>query len=231
MARIIWTPSYRLVASRFPPIGLFDSVADPAALEVIYAIEGLTNPRVRVELGQLPLVPEAERISGLGTTPIMAAFTHLNPEGSRFSDGTYGVYYAAQDVDTAIAETAYHRARFLARTATPPLEIDMRCYHANLDVDLVDIRREQTRCPDLYDPTNYSAGQAFARAHRGEGARGIIYDSVRRIGGECAAVFWPKSVVAPVTQGAHFAFVWDGARITNVFEKSNLRNNPAAGTP
>ena len=31
----------------------------------------------------------------------MAAFTHLNPEGSRFSDGSYGVYYAAHTLATA----------------------------------------------------------------------------------------------------------------------------------
>ncbi len=37
---------------------------------------------------------------------VMAPFTHLNPKGSRFSDGSYGVYYAAKRLSTAIAETA-----------------------------------------------------------------------------------------------------------------------------
>ena len=47
----------------------------------------------------------------------MAAFTHLNPEGSRFSDGSWGVFYAAHSVATAVEETVYHRERFLAATA------------------------------------------------------------------------------------------------------------------
>ena len=54
--------------------------------------------RLRQELGQLDLVPRERRISGPGTQPLMAAFTHLNPDGSRFSDGTYGVFYAARSL-------------------------------------------------------------------------------------------------------------------------------------
>src|SRR6185295_1112064 len=129
--------SYRLVPSRFPPVGLFDRVARPQDLEFVLAAESLTNDRLRDEVGELALVPPAERVSGPGSTPVMAAFTHLNPEGSRFSDGTFGVYYAAKDLDTAIAETVYHRARFLARTAEAAGEIDMRVYRADLRADFV----------------------------------------------------------------------------------------------
>ena len=89
--RIRWKPSWRLVPSRFPPVSLFDRVSNTEDMDVIQAIEGLTNDRLREELGALHLVPEKERVYGPGRTPIMAAFTHLNPEGSRFTDGSYGV--------------------------------------------------------------------------------------------------------------------------------------------
>jgi len=62
------------------------------------------------------LVPIEDRVSGPGTTPIMAAFTHLNPEGSRFSDGLFGLYYCSQRLETAWAEVRYHRERFLGHT-------------------------------------------------------------------------------------------------------------------
>jgi hypothetical protein len=146
---VAWKPSYRLIASRYPTVGLYDAIADPADLEVVFAIEALTNPRIRNELGQLQLVPPDERLSGAGSTPIMAAFTHLNPEGSRFSDGSYGVYYAAQDLDTAVAEVSHHRALFLARTAEPPIDIDLRLITAALEARLHDLRAEsgaQRRC-------------------------------------------------------------------------------------
>ena len=85
--RITWRPSYRLIASRYPIVGLYDRVADADDLEVVFAIEQLANPRIRDEIGELALVAPEERVTGPGAMPVMAAFTHLNPEGSRFSDG------------------------------------------------------------------------------------------------------------------------------------------------
>jgi hypothetical protein len=157
LAALNWTPSWRLVASRFPPVGLFDRVAQAADLETVFAIESLTNARLRQEAGELALVPAEDRISGPGTTPIMAAFTHLGGPGSRFTDGSYGVYYAARSIDTAIVETAYHRARFLAATAEPPLQFDMRSYAADIVADFYDIRGAAARHAALYerDPGGY----------------------------------------------------------------------------
>jgi hypothetical protein len=125
--RVSWRPSYRLIPSRYPTVGLYDAIADPADLEVVFAIEALANPRIRDAIGELALVPEDERVSGPGATPVMAAFTHLNPEGSRFSDGTYGVYYAAHSLETAIAEVSHHRAIGLP---APHRRAGDRCRHA-----------------------------------------------------------------------------------------------------
>ncbi|VCU68499.1 RES domain protein [Pigmentiphaga humi] len=217
-----WTPCHRLVPSRFPPAGLYDRVADPADLDVVFAIENLTNPRVRDETGNLSLVPPRDRISGPGTTPIMAAFTHLNPAGSRFSDGSWGVYYAGESLDTAVAETMYHRAAFLAATREPAIEIDMRHYLADLAAPLHDLRGRQAEWPAVYDPASYAAGQDLARWLRQAGSDGIAYDSVRRPGGQCAAVFVPR-VLGRCRQSQHIAFVWDGSRMTGWYSKSALR--------
>ncbi len=224
LARVRWPRSHRLVPSRFPPVGLFDRVARPEDLDVVYAAEALTNDRLRDEAGDLRLVPRAERVSGPGTTPVMAAFTHLNPEGSRFSDGTYGVYYAAHERETAVAERAHHAAIFLARTREPACEVDMREYVARIDAELVDVRGWGRRGKlDLLDPASYRDSQAFARARRAEGAAGIVYDSVRRPGGECVAAFRPR-IVRDCVQAAHLCLVWDGRAITGWYEKSALRN-------
>jgi len=82
-------------------------------------LQALTHPRLRQELGEISLVPPAERVAGPGSTPVMAAFTHLNPRGSRFSDGSWGVYYAASSLDTAVAEVGFHCARFMTETQQP----------------------------------------------------------------------------------------------------------------
>lgn len=65
-------------------MSLFDKVANPADLDAVFEIEAMTNDRLRDEVGHIAMVALEDRVSGPGTTPIMAAFTHLNPDGSRF---------------------------------------------------------------------------------------------------------------------------------------------------
>jgi hypothetical protein len=104
-----WPLAWRIVASRYPPIHLFERLTpDPAVWDALIALEQLTNPRVRDEVGDITLVPPDERVSGPGASYVMAPFTHINPTGSRFSDGSFGVYYAASALETAIAETIHH---------------------------------------------------------------------------------------------------------------------------
>jgi hypothetical protein len=230
LARTVWRPSFRLIPTRFPTVGLYDAIADPADLEVVFAIEALTNPRIRDELGELQLVPPEERVSGAGSTPVMAAFTHLNPEGSRFSDGSYGVYYAAQSLDTAIAEVSHHRAVFLARTAEPAIEIDLRLISANVDAELHDLRSLGGAGANIFHPEHYASSQALGRRLRAAGSWGVQFPSVRHAGGLCVGVFRPRALGRART-GAHIALHWDGERITHWYEKRSLRTLPGSVPP
>lgn len=217
-AHVRWQPCYRIVASRFPPISLFEDVADPADLEAVYAIEAMTNDRLRDEVGDLALVPPEDRVSGPGTSAIMAAFTHLNPDGSRFSDGSFGLFYAAKAIETAVAETRYHRARFMTYTQEPAQELDMRVYAVDLNAMLHDVRGMRDERHALYADDSYAAGQALAIELREQGSDGIAYQSVRYSGGECAAVFRPR-LLANCRQERHLCYVWDGREIATVYEK------------
>lgn len=221
VTQVRWRPCFRIVPSRFPPIDLFERVADPADLEAVIAVESLTNERLRDEIGEIMRVPSADRVSGAGSSYIMAPFTHVNPSGGRFSDGDHGAYYAAHDRATAVAETAYHRARFLAATSEPPMTLDMRVLEAVLDAPLHDVRALARAHPELYARDDYVASQALARRLRDAGSWGIAYRSVRRAGGECAAVFRPTAL-ARCRQAGHLAYEWDGARIAQIYEKRLL---------
>ena len=215
---VAWSPCHRLIASRFPTVGLFDRIASPADLDVAFAIEGLTNPRLRQDLGQLSLVPPEDRITGPGATMVMAAFTHPNPLGSRFSDGSYGVYYGAESFETAVAEVSHHRGRFLARTTEPAIDIDLRWIEADLHAPLHDLRGLRERLPAVYAPDHYGASQLLGRRLRLAGSDGVVYDSVRRPGGQCAAVFRPKVLSAAAARG-HIGLHWDGERISHWYRK------------
>ncbi|MEQ9199046.1 MAG: RES family NAD+ phosphorylase, partial [Rhodospirillales bacterium] len=197
-----WMPCYRIIPSRFPPIDLFERVADPDDLEAVFEIESLTNPRLRAEVGEIRLVDPDDRISGPGTSTIMAAFTHLNPQGSRFTDGTFGVFYAGHELQTAISETVYHRQKFMLATRQNRLELDMRVYLVDLSGTLHNLRGQRDEFPSVYDSDDYSAGMRLATRLRAEGSFGIVYDSVRNPGGECAAVFRPP-VLSNCRQGQH----------------------------
>jgi len=218
---ITWMPSWRLIPSRFPPIDLFERVTDAADLDAVLALESLTNDRVRAEVGRLDLIPPEDRLAGPGTSAIMAAFTHLNPDGSRFSDGNYGVYYAGNTLETSIAETRYHREQFMLATDQPPMELDMRVYLTDLDAQLHDIRGLRNALPAIYAANDYSASQALGRRLRDQNSWGIAYDSVRHGGGECVGVFRPLAL-RNCRQERHLCYVWDGQRINTIYRKSAL---------
>lgn len=217
--RIRWQRAYRIVPSRFPPVGVFDAIADTKDLDVLYQIEAMTNPRLREEWGEISNIPREHRVSGPGSTPLMAAFTHVNPEGSRFSDGSYGVLYLAHEFATAVEETVYHRQQFLAATHEPPIDLTMRTYVSGVHGTLTDIRGGWK--PE-HDPASYAASRKLGVRLRKEGSNGIVYDSVRCRGGECAALFYPD-LAKPCVQGRHLMYRWDGERIVQVLEVSAVK--------
>lgn len=216
--RLRWHKVYRVVASKHPPINVFENIVAAGQMEMAWYLEGLTNDRLRDESGAAPLVAPEDRIQSPGASIVMATFTHLG-RPSRFSDGSYGVYYAARTLETAVRETAYHRARFLESTNEPPGDVDMRAYVSRPTKPYLDVR--EAKYDTLYDPNDYSVSQAFAKPLRDAGNWGLVYRSVRHEGGECIAAFRPQAVSIPIA-GAALAYVWDGERISKVYEKSEV---------
>jgi RES domain len=215
-SEVRWQPCFRVIPSRFPPIHLFERVASPEDWEALYWLESLTNPRLRDEIGEIELVPREDRVFGPGGSVIMAPFTHLNPDGSRFADNTFGAFYAAASLDTSIAETRYHREIFLRATREGPLEFDMRTYLCDVSATFHDIRGKRDQMPDIYDPDSYVASQKLARELKRTGSNGVVYDSVRHPGGQCLAVYRPR-LVQNCRQGTHLRYVWDGESISRVY--------------
>ena len=212
-----WTRQYRLIPSKYPPIALFEDCVDPAFLDELYAIEALTNDRLMEEAGLLTLVRPEDRLVGNGSSSVMAAFTH--PSEGRFTDGSFGAYYAADSLKTAFAETRYSRERFLRYTKEAPGEIDMRTYIGEICKPMLDVRGPEFN--HLHDPDDWSHGQQFARNASKNGDWGIVYRSVRQPGGECIAALRPPAISLP-RQGPHYSYVWDGKNITNIIHKRVL---------
>jgi hypothetical protein len=221
-----WRSATRVVATRFPPINLYERVsADPEVWDALIAAEQMVNPQVRDAIGDLRLVALEEQVSGPGSAALMAPFTHWNPMGSRFSDGSYGVYYAGDGVATAVAETAYHFARIARQSADGPRYETMSVQEGPINASMHDLDRTDaaTRAA-LLDPDSYVASRQFGQLLRPTSAslqtargNGIYYPSVRRAGGHCIAVFRPSMLRIP-GQGRYLGFDWDGERVRRYFD-------------
>ncbi len=211
-----WESQYRIIPSKFPPIDFFEGLVDPALMDEVYYIESLTNDRLRQDVGEISLVPVGDRVSGPGSTPVMAAFTHIGFE-SRFSEGSFGVYYASDSLETAVAETSYHRAKFLSYTNEEPGEIDMRVYIGEVVEPLHDIRPKEY--DSLLDPDDWKLSQTFGMRMKHDQSWGLVYQSVRYQDGQCIAAFRPPAVFIP-RQGPHLSYQWDGKTIAHVLEKN-----------
>lgn len=207
-----WDPAYRLIASKYPTVSIYDRIASAKNFEAILELEALTNPRIREEAGDFRKIRAEDRVTGPGTTPVMASFAYSGT--SRFSDGSYGVYYAAHDEETAIVESRFWTTRFLRATNEPSIDVDKRVYCARITGSYDDLRGRSKRSA-LYDPESYAESQYYAHERYRENAvDGIVYRSVRREDGECVCVFRPR-LVTDCRLCAYVQFRWDGARIAS----------------
>lgn len=136
-----------------------------------------------VELAKPPLPAAARHLHYLLSTP----FRYGYAKSSRFRRARErpGIFYASEDIATAVAETAYWRLLFFSRSPgfTPPSNT---VEHSAFTVPLIITRAlDLTAKPFVahasvwMDPTDYTACQDFAAGARGLDAQLIRYASVR----------------------------------------------------
>ena len=212
--------AYRLVNSKFPPIALFDDVADADEFEVLFEIQALTNPRLKNEVGQLELIARSEIPFGIpGCSYAIAPFTHVNLAGSRFSDGRFGVLYLADSMEAALAEVRHHQALYWSKV--PSLNYERFVFRGLVcafgDAGMKDATALPINDP-VYAPDDYSHSRVLGRAVRDADCPGLRYHSVRMPGSQCWALMTPRPV-SSIVQTAHYEMVWNG-QITSVSQIS-----------
>lgn len=212
--------AYRLVNSKFPPVALFDDVADADEFEVLYRIQELTNPRLNNEVGRLELIRRTEIPFGIpGCSYATAPFTHVNPAGSRFSDGRFGVLYLADTLETALAEVRHHQSLYWSNVQSLNYE---RFVFRGLACSFVDAGMKDATSiamtDAVYDPDDYTQSRRLGRSVKDAVCPGLRYNSVRMPGQCCWALMTPKPVVS-IIQTAHYEMVWNG-QVTSVSQIS-----------
>lgn len=129
--------------------------------------------------------PDCAGLDYLLATPFR--YGGVYPKGSRFrrAGRTLGVYYAAERVETALAEMAFYRLLFYSESPDTPLPANAAEYTAFSALIATSAALDLTQPPLLSneaawtDPVNYEACQALADSARAAGMAAIVYRSVR----------------------------------------------------
>ena len=202
-------------------------MSSPEDLDALLALRARTDPSVNERISHALTIPPKERLYGPGAGYVMAPFAYPSPEGTRFGPpamtmASFGVYYAARDESTAIAEVKHHRLAFLEAARAPAQDLDFEVLNAPVTgAHFYDLRDRHHEFKEVYSRTDYTRSQQLGAELRERGADGIAYDSVRREGGECIAVFRPRCV-GPCRPVKKVIFRWDGETITAVLEAHRL---------
>ena len=213
LVREAFPRTVRLVSSARLRAAVLTPLADTAdELGLLAEIEGATSARLIAEERGLGALTARELVHGVPHAHfINASFAYAKPrEPMRFNPANRGAWYAALAVETCIAEVGYHLTRALddAGDFNAIVEYgEMLASMSGLFVDLRPVPDHPSLDPD--PAVGYPAGNAIAAIARVGGHNGIIYPSVRHLGGTCIAALWPN-VVQSVVQGALYRLTWSG---------------------
>ncbi len=203
--------THRLIPSQYrDPGSVLGLIADDDAhLADLFDLDHATNDR---------LLAENQRLGGIGVHELVfgvpyyrtvnAAFTHAHPFGSRFNGPERGAWYAAFELRTAQAEVAFHKSVQLAEIGRLDDEVTYDDYQADVSAPLHDLR-DAPAFANCLAPDSYVASQLLAERLLAAGSMGVIYPSVRRLGGTCVGIFRP-ALVTHLRKTATWRFRWKG---------------------
>lgn len=136
-------------------------------------------------------------------------------QASRFSDGSFGVWYGCESAETTVYETVYHWfSGFLTDAGFETEQVigERKLYDVACDAALVNLRPLAAKHAGLMHKTDYSTTQAVgARLHR-EGHPGLVTASVRHAPGHNYVVL-NAAVLSNPRQHCQLTYRLDGQHI------------------
>lgn len=214
VVREAFARTVRLVATADRRPAVLAALVPEDELDALAEIEGATSARLVGQIRGADGVSADEFVFGVPHQAfINAAFAYYRPRAlNRFNGPGRGAWYAALDVDTCLAEVAFHMGRVLADAGQFETVVEYVEMHASLAGEFVDLR--DTPAHDCLHPDPeqaYPIGNAVAEAARARGLNGLIYPSVRHPGGTCLAALLPHAVQS-VAKGDYWRLEWRGER-------------------
>lgn len=227
ITRVALSRTVRLVTTARLRESVLLGLVDADDLEALAEIEGATSNRLVAQARGAGEVQSYELVYGVPHANfINAAFSYAKPrEPNRFNGADRGAWYAGLELETSLAEVKFHLTEMLAATGVFEATVDYAELHASFAGEFLDLRPHADH--NSLDPNKaigYPAGNALADAARAKGLNGIIYPSVRHVGGTCIVALFPHAVQS-VAQGDVYRMIWRGSSDAEVEKVST----PKAG--
>lgn len=202
----------RLVTTARLRDSVLRALVDDDEIAALAEIEGATSNRLLAQTRGAGEVQSYELVYGVPHAVfINASFSYAKPrEPNRYNGADRGAWYAALELETALAEVRHHLTEMLAATGVYEAVVEYSELHASFAGEFLDLRPHQDHA-SLHPnkALGYPAGNALADAARARGVNGIIYPSVRNPGGTCIAALFPHAVQS-VAQGDVYRMTWSG---------------------
>jgi hypothetical protein len=179
-------------------------------LQDLFDLDNATNERLLAENGRAPGIGPHELVFGLPYYRIVnASFTHAHPLGGRFNGPERGAWYAGFEIETSLAEVVFHKTVEYAEIQRFDDSVQYDDYLADFSASFEDLRDWQGAGPFLA-PDGYIASQQLAERLLQAGSLGVVFPSVRRLGGTCVCCFRP-ALVGNVRRAGRYRLTWSGS--------------------
>jgi RES domain-containing protein len=204
--------THRLIPTRYTEdeASVLERIAtNERHLRDLFDLDHATNDRLLGENGLMPGITPHELVFGVPYYRIVnATFTHAHPLGGRFNAPDRGAWYAAFEIETSLAEVAFHKSVEYAEIQRFDDSVTYAEYLADISGAFHDLRGRLDAAQYL-DPDSYVASQELAERLLEAGSAGVVYPSVRRAGGTCLSCFRPV-LVGNVRCAARYRLTWAG---------------------
>ena len=145
--RVTWDRTWRIIRSIWPPVDLFEDIADPRDWDALASVEAKTNPRIRNEVGDLGKVPAARRVGGPGASLLFGT-----PGQQRFwfmwDDLVRGAIGAVVIADTRRLADSFAPVDFFEDRGLPYI-VGVNTFDGILQHDLNDVREALSIDPSI----------------------------------------------------------------------------------
>ena len=160
-----------------------------------------------------------------GTNTVSGYLQKSSLHSSRFSDGSYRVWYAGETEKVALAETIHHHQNDMRRDGQPP---GWSSHFLMQIVPINGVLDDVNAVPGARDLT-YDVPQQLGAMLKAQGSNGVVWNSVRHALGSCVGLF-KAGVTGAIGKGDCYRYHWNGSRVDTIENISKNRIHAVSET-